>query len=317
MQFPALSVIMPVFNTGPYLHEAVRSVQRQQPLGEGSLPEWELIVVDDHSTDPATLAILDTIAAYPGVRVVRNLRSKGAAGARNTGIDCARGSWIGFLDSDDVWFPHAIALRWEAVRAQPEARWIGARFRLLRPHGDGGQVRFGDVFSVPPGAGPALPVRLERLCTPVAAFAESCLVGIMTVLLRKDLLLEKGGFNETLVRSEDYHLWFRCALDNDLWLVPQEIAYYRIHQASLTHGNAPRHLHEDAMLDLLGRQPEWQGHRELLLKRYDLVMQDHCYFYRQQRQFRAAARSAWRWLRRRPLRMPAWKELLASGLRFS
>ncbi|CAN7659189.1 glycosyltransferase [Pseudoduganella sp. LjRoot289] len=317
MQKPVLSVIMPVFNTGHFLSEAVYSVLAQQALPGFDLPDFELIVVDDHSTDSVTLAILAEIDADPRVRVLGNTRSKGAAGARNTGIDGARGDWIGFLDSDDVWFPNALALRWQIISQQPAARWVGARFQLLRPRANqAGSSGYDDVQTLMATAAvPAAPPAARCLSRPVAEFADSCMVGIMTVMIRKDLLTSKGCFNEDLPRSEDYHLWFQCALDNDLWLLPAEIAYYRIHAASLTHGDAPRLLHEDRMLDLLMRSPGWLVHRSLLLARYDVVMQEHCYFYRGRGRHGSAARSAWRWLRRRPLAVPAWKELLASALR--
>lgn len=315
MQNPVLSVIMPVFNTGNFLRDAISSVLAQQPLPGASLPELELVVVDDQSTDPGTLAILAEMAADPRVRVLRNQGSKGAAGARNTGIAAARGSWIGFLDSDDIWFPYAVALRWQVLREQPAARWVGARFRLLKPRPGAAQPAYDEAGALMAAAAAPVPLHAQCLERPVAAFADSCLLGIMTVLIRKDLLVSKGLFNEALPRAEDYHLWFQCALDNDLWLVPAEIAYYRIHGGSLTHGDAPRYLHEDGMLALLLRSPAWRGHRALLWRRYDFVMQDHCYFYRGRQRFGTALRCALHWLARRPSSRAAWKELAACSLR--
>lgn len=320
MDSPVISVIIPVFNTGPYLLEAVASVLQQRALPGVPLPPLEVVVVDDQSTDAVTLTILAQLAQQaPNVRVLRNSRAKGAAGARNTGINHALGHWIGFLDSDDIWFPYALALRWQVVLAEPDARWIAARFELLRPLASAdstAQFAQGAALLAAHSAPPAVePVR--RLERPVAAFTQECMVGIMTVLIRRDLLQAKGQFHEGLPRSEDYHLWLRCALDTDLWLVPVPIAYYRIHAASLTHGDAPRFLHEERMLQMLLQGPEWQPHALLLLRRFDMVMQDHCYFYRSRRRFERSLGYAWHWVRHRPLRLGAWKQLLASGLRIA
>ena len=312
MDQPVVSVIMPVFNTGAYLREAVQSVLLQRPL-ETPLPTWELIVIDDHSSCPATLAILSEIVDYPHVRVLRNRRGKGAAGARNSGIEAARGAWIAFLDADDIWFPQALALRWQVQAEHPDADWIGGRIRLLRPAG--APAGFAPLTQLLAQAGGAAVAPARRMARPVAALAEECLVIPTTALIRRTLIVVKGMFDGRLQRAEDYHLWLRCALDTDLWMLPTEIAYYRIHGASLTHGDAPRFLHEDAMLDMLLRAPGWRAHRALLIGRMDLVLQDHCYFYRGRQRYGSAVRCALQWLARRPFKVAAWKELLASGMR--
>jgi glycosyltransferase involved in cell wall biosynthesis len=315
---PQVSVIMPVFNTGAYLREAAASVLEQQALPGQPLPAFELVLVDDGSTDPATLEILHGLQDRPGVRLLRNARSKGAAGARNTGIEAAAGEWISFLDSDDLLFPHALARRWQVACAQPEASWIAARFKLLRPAaGADGQLRFDSASTLLGMPAPAEPPPVRRLDRPVAGFAAECMVGIMSVLIRRDLIRAKGMFDERLPRSEDYYLWFQCARDHDLWLLDEEVAWYRIHSASLTHGDAPRFLHEERMLEIMLADRDWQPHRKLLLQRLDLVLQDHCYFYRGRRRFAQARACAVHWLSRRPLHPAAWKELIASGLRRS
>lgn len=103
---PMISIIMPVFNTGAYLIEAINSVLNQQPVSGCELPSFELLIVDDQSIDQETIEILDGASLLDTrIQVFKNQRKKGAAGARNTGIMNARGKWIGFLDSDDIWFP--------------------------------------------------------------------------------------------------------------------------------------------------------------------------------------------------------------------
>lgn len=317
MSHVAVSIIIPVFNAGAYLREAVQSIMGQQALPGQTLPGFEVVVVDDRSTDELTRDILREIATTPGITVLRNPRAKGAAGARNAGIEVARGEWIAFLDADDIWFPHALAQRWLVQQLHPEAHWIAGGIRLLRaePEGFAPLPALLAQTGIDADEAERLARAVQRMVRPVAPLTRECLVIPTTTLIRRRLLEGKGRFDERLRRAEDYHLWLRCALDTDLWLIPEQLAYYRIHPASLTHGDAPRFLHEDSMLQLLMHTPGWLPHRPLLLARLDMVMQDHCYFYRGRRRYQPALRCAAQWLAQRPFKLAAWKELIASSLR--
>lgn len=102
---PSVSVIIPCYNTAPYLREALDSALAQTP------PPLEVIVVDDGSTDDSA-AIAGSYG--PPVRVVRQA-NRGQAAARNRGIAEARGDWIALLDADDVWLPQKTARQFEAL----------------------------------------------------------------------------------------------------------------------------------------------------------------------------------------------------------
>lgn len=93
---PRFSVIMPCFNPGPLVAEAVRSLQRQ------TCPDWELIAVDDGSSDGSFRILEDWARADPRVRPVRLARNGGAARARNIGLTLATGDYLCFLDADDI-----------------------------------------------------------------------------------------------------------------------------------------------------------------------------------------------------------------------
>jgi glycosyltransferase involved in cell wall biosynthesis len=319
-ELPNISIIMPVFNTGKYLSEAIQSVLTQDFGEDCTTPNFELIVIDDHSTDAHTLQVLEIFSnSDPRITILKNQRKKGAAGARNTGIMHSKGEWIGFLDSDDILTPQSIAIRWKHILDNTEIEWIGAKFKLLKPKKDTSGTPFFEtaqdlIRKIPENPPPA---RLTCLKKPVAEFSKSCMVGIMTVLIRRTLIIEKGLFNEQLRRAEDFHLWFQCAFTHDLWILDADIAFYRIHSDSLTHGDAPKLLYEDAMLELLLKTSQGIMHKHLLLQRYDLVMQDYCYFYREKKLFTTALTSALQWIKKRPVNTAAWKELAACCLKIS
>jgi glycosyltransferase involved in cell wall biosynthesis len=106
-----VSVVLPTFNRGYCLERAIRSV-----LGQ-TYPDWELIVVDDGSTDD-TQAVLESFKD-PRIRVFRHSVNRGVAAARNTGLAAARGEFIAFLDSDDEWRPDKLTKQLDVMTRAP------------------------------------------------------------------------------------------------------------------------------------------------------------------------------------------------------
>ncbi len=125
---PDISVIMPSYNVAPWVGQAVESVLAQQG------PTWELLIIDDGSTD-ATRTIAARYAAYDGrIRLLDNAGVKGAGDARNTGMAQAEGEAIAFLDSDDAYFPGAFAALHARLResGQPVVRGVGSALCMQR-----------------------------------------------------------------------------------------------------------------------------------------------------------------------------------------
>ncbi len=93
-----VSIIMPSYNTAQYIGESIKSVQAQ------TYENWELIIVDDCSTDNTDTAV-DPFLSDERIRYLKNSRNSGAAVSRNYALREAKGKWIAFLDSDDLWLP--------------------------------------------------------------------------------------------------------------------------------------------------------------------------------------------------------------------
>ena len=310
----SISVVMPVYNTGHYLIEAVTSVLTQRGLDGAAI---ELLIVDDRSTDPATLDILRSFSeSERRIRVLLNHGRKGVSGARNMGVRESRGEWIAFMDSDDYFLPDALASLWQLAQSTPSAQWIAGLFFLMR----GATVDRTDLAKRSPNLFSLIgenyrtnrPACLKR---PVNALARNCILGLPAVLIKRDLIVRKGLFDENLKRAEDYHLWFKCAVDTDLWIIPKEVFVYRFREGSLTTGDEPTFFHEHQMLDLMFEDPAFEPYRSVLLDRFDMIMADYCHFFRARRSYATARHWATIWLRRRPLQGAAWKQLVASTLK--
>ena len=182
---PKVSVIIPTHNRASFVQKAVQSVFDQ------SFKNWELIIVDDGSTDN-TQDLLKFHANHPKVRLLKTL-NRGVSAARNLGVRQALGTWIAFLDSDDQWLPEKLEKQMDESRRNPKISiihgneiWVrrGIRVNPMKKH----QKRGGDLFS-----------QALKLCC----------ISPSTVLIKKSLFDKVGGFREDFPVCEDYDLWLR------------------------------------------------------------------------------------------------------------
>jgi len=124
-----VSIILPTFNRARFLPEAFASIDAQ------TFRDWELIVVDDGSTDDTEAVVTEwTTRLSRPVHYVKQ-ENRGAYGARNTGLDHARAQYVAFFDSDDLWLPHHLERCVEALERAQEVDWVFAACRSIDPSG--------------------------------------------------------------------------------------------------------------------------------------------------------------------------------------
>jgi len=215
IQQPLVSIIVPTFGRLKYLRPTVASVLRQ------TLEDWELIIADDGS-DEETRGYLRSLGADRRIRLVWLTHTGIPALVRNAALREARGEYVAFLDSDDLWSPQKLARQVEILRARPECRWCYTAIS----HIDGsGEPLAEPVF------GPWLPCDgavFERLVSgPVVIRTPS-------VLAARELVARAGGFDETIRSGEDYDLWLRLALASEVALLDEPLVQVRRHEANHT-----------------------------------------------------------------------------------
>jgi glycosyltransferase involved in cell wall biosynthesis len=212
---PVVSIILPTFGRLQYLRPTVASVYRQ------SLQDWEFIVADDGS-DAETRAYLHTLEDDSRVKLLWLKHTGIPAMVRNAALREARGEYVAFLDSDDLWAPDKLSRQVALLRSRPTCGWCYTGVT----HIDGaGQSLTEPVF------GPWVPcdgVVFERLVTgPV-------LIRTPSVLVKRELAVSAGGFDETIPSGEDYDLWLRLALLSEVALLDEPLVQVRRHEANLT-----------------------------------------------------------------------------------
>lgn len=209
MSQPLVSVIIPTYNRAGYLREAVESVLRQ------TLGDWELIVVDDGSTDGsrAWLAGLTD----PRVRVILSEHLGNPNAVRNLALARSRGRYLAFLDSDDWWDAEKLARQVEALAVNRDCAWS---YSALRGVDDTGR----DVpLSEPAPFVPQGGWVLERFVSGDVRIHTS------TVMADRQLVEQVGRFDERYVITGDFDLWIRLAERSPVAPVPQALTAVRQH----------------------------------------------------------------------------------------
>jgi GT2 family glycosyltransferase len=250
---PRFSVVMAAFNAAGTVRSAIGSVLAQ------TNPDLELIVVDDGSTDGTAEAVAGV--DDPRVRYVAQA-NRGPAAARNTGIAQARGEYVAFLDSDDLFLPSYLERSEAALRAVPGAGFAYTDAYVFDDLTGKVRRRSAMARNRPPDPPPADPraFLLELLGRNFIYVA---------VTLPREVLDRLGGFDESLKGPEDYELWLRILIHGyrAAW-IPGRAALYRKHGSQLSRNLVTMTRNLVAVYD--GINPEdlpSAAHRALLERR--------------------------------------------------
>ena len=208
---PFVSVVMPVFNRREFLAQAVESILNQ------TLTDFELIIVDDCSTDGSRDVIRQFSQQDRRIRVIQNAANQGIAAARNIGNLAARGNFIAIMDSDDIAYPARLEKQVDYLQKNPEVgvcgtwiRYVGATNKTTwkTPLTDD-EIRCGMLFGM--------------------CFANP------TVMFRRTLITEHALMNDpAFTLAEDYDIWSRALEFAKMGNIGEVLLNYRIHPQQIT-----------------------------------------------------------------------------------
>jgi len=229
---PLVSVIMPTHDRASLVVQAAQSV-----IGQ-TVPDWELIVVDDGSTDD-TIERLEALAE-PRLKLLREPHIGNAARLRNIGVAASSGEYVAFLDSDDLWLPSKLELQLNALSGSTAA-WCYADHELVSTGGE------------------RLPLHAGRF-RPISGYIARDLMrdrtgaSINTWLVPRKLFDRAAGFDESLTMREDLDLLLRLAELGEAIAVPEVVALTREHPGRKTATGANPHLKTATVFEKAARR---------------------------------------------------------------
>ena len=211
---PFFSIVIPAYNAACHIGDALSSVLAQ------TIHNYEIIVVNDGSPDTPQLE--SELEPYLNDITYIKRENGGPAAARNSGILAAKGEYVAFLDSDDMWMPSHLADMMQVLQRDPTLDLV---------YGD--TVNFGDLAeegATTMGANPS-----EGLATFESLVLCKCTVVSSTVVARRQAVVDAGMFDETFIQGEDFDLWARLAYHGGRIDYRKHIhARRRIHKGNLT-----------------------------------------------------------------------------------
>lgn len=243
-----ISIIVPTFNRAYCLEKCIKSVINQ------SYSEWELIIVDNHSTDMTQ----ELVASFASEKIrLINIHNSGiVAASRNLGVKESKGAYLAFLDSDDWWTPRKLEYSLELLESGADL--VYHDLYLMK---QGQQKK--NILSVARSRKVDIPVFNDLLTNGNAIINSS-------VVLRKSILESVGGFSEdeSLVAAEDYDAWMRIAkITNRFKRLNKCSGFYMVGHVSLSSSqktinstNKILEIYKNELSDLKIKSPPWANY---------------------------------------------------------
>lgn len=277
---PLVSCIIIFLNGEAYIREAIESVLAQ------THPEWELILVDDGTTDGATAIARSYAAAHPQ-RIVYTEHpgheNRGMSASRNAGVRLARGEYVAFLDADDIWLPDRLTRHVEVMERHPDVAMSVAPTLLWSSWNKDNLPKSRPWLAADMETGTGLPALVPLPPPNVArhylASHGAGFPGICSLLVRRDRLLEVGGFEDSFRGLyEDQVMLFKIFLSFPVIAINDIQDFYRQHDASACNQagriSGDRKMRpiflawlQDYMIDCGIKNPEvWRAFRGAMLK---------------------------------------------------
>jgi len=237
-----ISVVIPVYNAERFLSEAIASVHAQ------TQPVAEIIVVDDGSSDRSS-----EIAARLGANVIRQ-SNHGVSAARNAGIRAATKEWVALLDQDDIWEPEKIECQWRAVKLHPEVGVVSCQMSWVEQNGPRvAEIEIPNDLAVRGAADGSIRYipRVEDEL-PLSRMTDNP----SSVMMRRDVLLATGLFDEGLGQNEDLECFLRVVARRPLAIVQRPLVRHRVHGRN--NANNPLEVGRSyvKVIDKLSAEPE-------------------------------------------------------------
>jgi glycosyltransferase involved in cell wall biosynthesis len=229
-----VTVLLPVYNAGPPLDAALESVIRQ------NFSDYEILVIDDCSTDDSLQRIRRHEARSPLIRVIAHPTNCGLAATLNEGLEAARGEYIARMDQDDESLPERVATQVPFLDANPNVAVVGSYVYHM------GATRSHDRLV-------AVPVESDAIATQLRK--SNCMYHPAT-MLRRQTIIDLGGYREQFKNAEDYDLWLRVSRSRELANIAAPLLRYRFSTSGMTLSRKWQQLYFVFLAQAAHREPD-------------------------------------------------------------
>ncbi|MFO1257175.1 MAG: glycosyltransferase [Gammaproteobacteria bacterium] len=209
-----ISIIMPCYNAQKTLPETLNSIPRQ------SYSNWELIAIDDGSKDKTLKLLNDFRDRYPKQVKIISHPNQGQVKSKNRGLEIAQGSFIAFMDADDLWHP-------QKLNSQLTYMLEHAEIGLCYTNGE--YIDEASNHTGPIGINP----RLSGQC--LHEFLMGNAIVASSVMIKKEIISQVGYFDESLTACENWELWTRISSISEIGVIDESLVYYRRHSHNMSH----------------------------------------------------------------------------------
>lgn len=218
---PRISVVCPVYNGAVFIIKTLESVVDQ------SVKPHELIVVDDGSTDDTQALVIEFSQKNKNIHIqfIKNLH-RGPGAARNSGIIASTGEWIAFLDSDDDWRPNKLEQVSKIIEHNSNVNFICHAEEHIYIDGNREIADYSLLYNPHD--------KLTKQLYKLNLFSTSA------VTCKKQLLIEHGLFDETLMSSQDYDLWLKLSPHINPFFIKESLGSYVYRKGNITSNNRLR-----------------------------------------------------------------------------
>jgi hypothetical protein len=234
-------VLLPVYNAGPSLREAIQSILAQDE------PDFEFLIIDDGSRDASPQVIRDHAARDSRIRSVFHQKNQGLAATLNEGLGEARSDLVVRMDQDDESLPHRIRTQIQFLESHPAVAVAGSFVYHM-----GKRPKYDRLIALPTGH--------EEIAR---ALAQANCIYHPSVILRRDRILALGGYRREFKNAEDYDLWIRASKAYRLANIPVPLLRYRFSTNGMTLGKKWQQMFYVQMA-LIARSAPGLTHAELV-----------------------------------------------------
>jgi glycosyltransferase involved in cell wall biosynthesis len=246
----SVTVLMPVYNAGIFLHQAIASILQQSDRN------FELLIINDASTDGSGDIIQEYAKGDDRITFVSHTQNMGLAATLNEGLALARYDLVARMDQDDEALPTRLAIQLEYMQAHPEV-WVAGSFVYHMA-----AERTGDRLV-------DLPITYEQIRATLPR--ENCIYH-PSVIMRRPQILDLGGYRSQFKNAEDYDLWLRVSKNHPIVNITQPLLRYRFSVGGMTLSRKweqlfyvclaqVAHQHESATLEELQEQVREKYHQ--------------------------------------------------------